>query len=57
MRAGLPRKNWQAGWLDQSINIEVGPKTKPAFEKVLNSLSALKPRDLKKKPRAKKRAK
>jgi hypothetical protein len=57
MRAGLPRKNWQALWLDQSINIEVGTKTKPAFEKVLKSQFALKPRDLKKKPRAKKRPK
>ncbi len=54
MRDGLPRKNWQDLWLDQSINIEVGTKTKPAFEKVLKSQFALKPRDLKKKPRAKK---
>jgi hypothetical protein len=57
MRDGLPRKNWQAGWLDQSINIEVGAKTKPAFEIVLNALPALKARDLKKKPRAKKKPK
>lgn len=54
MKSGLPRKNWQAGWLNQSINIEVGTKTKPAFEIVLNALPALKARDLKKKPRAKK---
>jgi len=57
MRDGLPRQNWQDLWLDQSINIEVGAKTKPAFEKVLKPQFALKPRDLKKKPRAKKRPK
>jgi hypothetical protein len=39
------------------VNIEIGAKTKPAFEQVINSLHALKPRDLKKKPHAKKRPK
>jgi len=55
MRAGLPRQNWQDLWLDQSVIIEIGAKTKPAFEKVLKALPELKTRDLKKKPRAKKR--
>ncbi len=57
MRGALPRKNWQDVWLDQAVSIEVGQKPKPAFEKVLKALPALKPRDLKKKPRAEKRAK
>lgn len=57
MCAELPRKNWQDLWLNETVTIEIGAKTKPAFEKVLKSLYAPKPRDLKKKPRAPKRAK
>ncbi len=54
MRAALPRENWQAFWLDQTVDIQVGAKTKHAFEMVLNALPALKTRDLKAKPRNRK---
>lgn len=57
IKSALPRKNWQKLWLDQTVSIEPGAKTKPVFEKVLTALPALKARDLKKKPRAKKRPK
>ena len=56
MRAVLPRQNWKDLWLDQTVDIEVGPRTKPAFEKVLQALPELKPRNLEKKPRKGKRA-
>jgi hypothetical protein len=56
MRAGLPRQDWQSLWLDQTVTIEIGAKTKPAFEKLLKSLHAPKPRDLKKKLRVRKPA-
>lgn len=52
MRDGLPPKGWKDIWLDQIVNIEVGAKMKEAFTARVKALPALKPRDLKTKPRA-----
>jgi len=57
MRDALPRQNWQKEWLDQAVNIEVGAALKAAFDERVAALPALKPRDLKKKARAKKKPK
>jgi hypothetical protein len=58
MRAALPRQNWQRQWLDQTVNIEPGAETlKPAIEERTKALHEAKPRDLKKKPRTKRKPK
>jgi hypothetical protein len=57
MRAALPRQNWKDAWLDQTINIEPSETMKPRINGRAEALPPLKPRDLKKKPRAKKRTK
>lgn len=54
MRASLPRKGWQALWLDQTVTIALGAKVKESFDGRVKALPARKPRDLKAKPRTQK---
>ena len=58
MRAALPDQGWKDIWLNEKVDIKPGIATmKPAIDERAKALPEDKPRDLKKRPRAKKKPK